>query len=88
MVDPEGETADAWPELDSNQVLPPGLEITIDVEPIGQIRRVYAMTDLPQSLPGGFGQGRDQESDEGEDDSLRPGVPLGAGLRDVPGGRE
>lgn len=88
VVDPEGETADAWPELDSNQVLPPGLEITIDVEPIGQIRRVYAMTDLPQSLPGGFGQGRDQESDEGEDDSLRPGVPLGAGLRDVPGGRE
>ena len=86
VVDLEGETADAWPELDSNQVLPPGLEITIDVEPIGEIRRVYAMTDLPRSLRDGSGQGRDQESDE--DDSLQRGVPLGAGPLDTPGGRE
>ena len=73
VVDLSGETTDVWPGLDSDQVLPRGLEITMNVKSVGEIHRVYAMPDLPQPLRGR--SGGDQESVQDEDSQV--GVPVG-----------
>jgi general secretion pathway protein J len=75
VVGAEGETTDVWPGLDSNQVLPRGLEIIMNVKSVGEIRRIYAMPDPPQPLRGRSGGERDQESVQDQDSQV--GVPVG-----------
>lgn len=64
-LDLEGETDEIWPPLDDKTIFPPAIEVILETSSIGEIRRVYGLTELPTS---GRGKGQDEQGfeDNGE----------------------
>ena len=45
-----GEIIDIWPALDPEKVLPLGIEITLAVESVGEIRRTFVLPEVARSI--------------------------------------
>lgn len=70
----EGDTTNLWPDGNYDQVLPSAVEIFIDTEAMGELRKVYKLVDNIASQDVGNGSeesgGQDQQGDN--DDSAPP----------------
>lgn len=60
----EGESIDIWPISNPRQVLPVGLEITFIVEPLGEIRRTFALPELSTPMDEVLSFNRTEEPQE------------------------
>ena len=60
----EGESIDIWPISNPRQVLPVGLEITFIVEPLGEIRRTFALPELSAPMDEVLSFNRTEEPQE------------------------
>jgi len=69
-MDLEGDTDDSWPPQDANTVFPPALEVSLDSASTGEIRRVYALTELPA---GSWRRNSENDQDSEKDQESVPG---------------
>ena len=47
VLDYEGEQYSLWPDQDSTDIMPRALEIILETKSLGEIRRIYALPDVP-----------------------------------------
>ena len=80
VADDQGEQGSSWPSFSTKTPLPQSLELVVDTESLGEIRRVVSFVAPPlevvQQGPGARGDGGDDdaEADDGDAGSVgRPG---------------
>lgn len=76
LLDEEGKGTDSWPDLDASSALPLAVEILLETEYMGEIRRVFALTSTVKPITrnqAGDGN-RDGSADNNPGEAGSPGI--------------
>ncbi len=76
LVTREGETTEVWPDGNFDALLPAGVELYLQTEEFGELRKVFALVDEAVANTGPAGNtDNNDDTDEGQDDAEDGGEP-------------